>query len=120
MSDDQLIFTRTFDARRELVFECFRHPEALARWWGPKGFSVTTHAFEFRVGGEWQYTMHGPDGTDYPNRVVYDEIVWPERIVFAQEGGIDGVAADHRSTITLEALGEKTRLTMRLQFATPK
>src|SRR5258706_255326 len=115
-ASSELIFTRTFDARRELVFEAFSHAEALARWWGPHGFSTTTHGLDFRPGGEWKYTMHGPDGTDYPNRIVYDEIAWPERIVFSHYGGIDGVPPEHRSTITFEAVGEKTRLTMRMVF----
>ena len=42
-----------------------KEPPGLSRWWGPEGFSTTTRAFEFRVGGEWDFVMHGPDGTDY-------------------------------------------------------
>ena len=47
------------------MFEAFTEVRHLSRWWGPEGFTTTTRAFEFRVGGEWDFVMHGPDGTDY-------------------------------------------------------
>jgi uncharacterized protein YndB with AHSA1/START domain len=57
--------------------------------------------------------MHGPDGVDYANRIVFDEIVAPERIVFSHHGGIDSVPAQFQSTVTFFAEGGKTRVTMR-------
>ncbi len=56
-----------------------RDPERVAKWWGPDGFTNTIHQFEFENGGRWLLTMHGPDGTDYPNesrftRIVADEV----------------------------------------------
>jgi uncharacterized protein YndB with AHSA1/START domain len=117
-SDREIFITRVVDAPRELVFEAWTRPEHLAKWWGPRGFTTTTHAFDFRVGGQWQHTMHDPDGTDYPNRVVYDEIIWDEVIVYSNHGGIDGVPAQFRSTVTFESEGGKTRITMRQVFRT--
>jgi uncharacterized protein YndB with AHSA1/START domain len=90
----------------------------LAHWWGPIGFTITTHGFDMRPGGEWRLTMHGPDGRDYDNRIVYDEIVRPERIVYAHGG--DGGTVEFKSTITFEDVGGKTRLTMRGVFASKK
>lgn len=49
------------------VFAAMRNPDRIARWWGPTGFTSTIHLFEFRPGGRWLLTMHGPDGKDYPN-----------------------------------------------------
>jgi uncharacterized protein YndB with AHSA1/START domain len=66
---------REIAARPEAVFEAFRNPERLARWWGPDGFTNTFHTCEFRNGGSWQFTMHGADGTDYPNQSEFLEIV---------------------------------------------
>ena len=77
------------DAPRELVFSAFTDPKHLAQWWGPNGFTTTTHAFEFRPGGVWRFVMHGPDGRDYQNRITYEEIVRPERIVYRHGGGDD-------------------------------
>ncbi len=74
-STREIVTTRLFDAPPERVFEAWSRAEHLERWWGPRGFTTTTHAFDFRPGGTWKLTMHGPDGTDFPNRIVYDEIV---------------------------------------------
>lgn len=67
--------TRVLPAAPEAVFEAIREPERLAQWWGPEGFRNTFHTFEFRPGGAWLFTMHGPDGTDYPNQSEFLEIV---------------------------------------------
>ena len=61
-----IIGSRLLDAPRELVFSAFTDPKHLAQWWGPNGFTTTTHSFEFRPGGVWRFVMHGPDGRDYP------------------------------------------------------
>src|SRR5437762_14273737 len=64
-ADREIVISRVIDAPRELVFEAFTEARHLSRWWGPDGFTTTTRAFEFRVGGVWDFVMHGPDGTDY-------------------------------------------------------
>ena len=65
-----IIGTRVFDAPRELVFSAFTDPKHLAEWWGPNGFTTTTHAFDLRPGGKWRFVMHGPDGRDYQNLII--------------------------------------------------
>ena len=67
--------SRELRAAPESVFAAIQDPVRLARWWGPKGFTNTFHAFEFREGGSWRFTMHGPDGADYPNQSEFLEIV---------------------------------------------
>ncbi len=61
--------------------------------------------------------MHGPDGRDYENRITFDEIVRPERIVY-HHGGDGAEPVQFNTTITLEDLGGKTRLTWRGDFPT--
>jgi uncharacterized protein YndB with AHSA1/START domain len=61
-ADREIVISRVISAPRELVFEAFTEVRHLSRWWGPEGFTTTTWAFEFRVGGEWIFVMHGPDG----------------------------------------------------------
>src|SRR5918998_1608649 len=77
------------DAPRERVFEAFTEVRHLSRWWGPEGFTTTTRAFEFRVGGEWDFVMHGPDGTDFQEWIYWTEIAPPERIALlhGESGG---------------------------------
>ena len=106
-----IIGTRVFDAPRELVFAAFTDPEHLAQWWGPNGFTTTTSKFEFRAGGIWRFVMHGPDGRDYQNRITFDEIIAPERIVYRHSGGDDVEPVQFKQTLTFEDLGGKTKLT---------
>jgi uncharacterized protein YndB with AHSA1/START domain len=118
-SEREIVITRLFDAPPELVFSAWSDPEGISHWWGPNGFRTTTHEMEFRPGGVWRFTMHGPDGVDYPNRIVYTEIVPPERIAYAHrgEGDLDDIAFE--ALVTFEPEGDGTRLTMRSRFATP-
>src|SRR5256885_12714438 len=76
----EIVVSRVISAPRELVFEAFTEVRHLSRWWGPEGFTTTTRAFEFRVGGEWDFVMHGPDGTDYQERLSWTGIAQPDRI----------------------------------------
>ena len=114
-----IIGTRVFEAPRELVFAAFTDPKHLAQWWGPHGFTTTTSAFEFRVGGVWRFVMHGPDGRDYQNRVTFDEIVPPERLVYHHGGGDDVEPVEFTQRLTFEDIGNgKTRLTWHGTFPT--
>src|SRR5260221_1884868 len=79
-ADREIVISRVIDAPREPVFEAFTEVRHLSRWWGPEGFTTTTRSFEFRVGGVWDFVMHGPDGTDYQQWITWREIVPPARI----------------------------------------
>ena len=114
-----IITTRIFDAPRELVFEAFTDPKHLPHWWGPDGFSITIRSIDVRPGGVWRFVMHGPDGTDYQNRIVYDEIVRPERIIFHHDAGEEDIKAGcWQTTVTFEDLGGKTKLVFHALFPT--
>lgn len=82
MSDERTVLNqRVVPYTREQVFKAWTDPELLAEWWGPKGFTNTFHTFELKPDGKWHFTMHGPDGTDYENLCVFEEIIAPERVV---------------------------------------
>ena len=72
--------SREFTVKPEAVFAAIADPVRLARWWGPAGFTNTFHSFEFKPGGAWRFTMHGPDGKDYPNESTFLEIVPHSRV----------------------------------------
>ncbi|MGN6184863.1 MAG: SRPBCC family protein [Thermoanaerobaculia bacterium] len=110
-----IVQTRMFDAPRELVFEAWTTPEHVAQWFGPMGFTTTTHEMSVKAGGVWNFIMHGPDGTDYPNRIEYEEVTPPERLVYSHG---DGGARLFHVVITFEQVGAQTRLTMRSLFPT--
>jgi uncharacterized protein YndB with AHSA1/START domain len=99
-----IIGTRVLDAPPALVFAVWTDPKHLAQWWGPDGFSTTTLAFDFRPGGIWRFVMHGPDGRDYQNRIIFDEIVAPERIAYRHDGGDDVEPVQFAQTVTFKDL----------------
>lgn len=114
VSDKEIRIERIFDAPRGLVWEAWTDPEHIAKWWGPNGFTTTTSRFDFRVGGQWLHTMHGPDGTDYPNEVTYTAITEPERIEYDH-----GPGHIFQVTVRFDTVeNERTRLSMRMLFPT--
>jgi uncharacterized protein YndB with AHSA1/START domain len=118
-SDKEIKVTRLIGAPIDRVFACFSDPVGKSRWWGPNGFTTTTHKQDFRVGGVWDYTMHGPDGTDYPNYVRYTEITPPFRIAYDH-----GSNAQHpdmfKAVITFAEENGKTRVTLHLTLKDAK
>jgi uncharacterized protein YndB with AHSA1/START domain len=110
-SDREIVVTRVFDAPRALVFKAWTDPKHLAHWWGPNGFTITTHEMEFRPGGSWRFVMHGPDGRDYQNENVYVEIAEPERLVYRHVS-----APKFQMTVMFANDGGKTKLTARMLF----
>jgi uncharacterized protein YndB with AHSA1/START domain len=116
-SDREIVLSRTFDAPRERVWEAWTDVEQVAQWWGPRGFTTTTQEMDARVGGTWQFMMHGPDGTDYPNVIKYSKVVRPERLEYHHGSG-DPNYAGFEVVVTFEDVGRKTELTMRSLFPT--
>ncbi|MFC6879496.1 MULTISPECIES: SRPBCC family protein [Actinomadura] len=117
VADREVVISRVIDASRELVFEAFTEVRHLSRWWGPEGFSTTTRAFEFRAGGVWDFVMHGPDGTDYPEWITWTEIAPPERIALLH-GESAGDPNAFETVLTFALDGAATRIEMRTLFPT--
>lgn len=114
MSDDRTVLNqRVVPYAREQVFKAWTDPELLAQWWGPNGFTNTFHTFELNPGGKWHFTMHGPDGTDYENLCVFEEIVAPERVV------LDHIETVHRFMLSgiFTPAGNGTHVEFRQVFA---
>jgi uncharacterized protein YndB with AHSA1/START domain len=118
IADRELAYVRIYDAPRELVFEAWTNPKHLVKWWGPNGFTITTRSIDVRPGGVWRFVMHGPDGRDYENRITYEEIVKPERLVYSHGGGDDVEPVQFQTTVIFENQEGKTKLTMRAIFPT--
>jgi uncharacterized protein YndB with AHSA1/START domain len=118
-ADREIVTTRVFNAPRELVWKVWTEPEHIAKWWGPNGFTNTIHKMDVRVGGEWRYIMHGPDGTDYPTKVLYAKIVERERLeYYLGSDNNENDPVEFYSIVTFEAQGNKTKVTMRGIFKT--
>jgi uncharacterized protein YndB with AHSA1/START domain len=118
-ADREIIISRTFDAPRELVFDAFTDVKHTSAWYGPNGFTTTTERHDLRSGGEWVFTMHGPDGTDFPNWIRYREVVRPERLVYEHGGRTPDAPVHFHVTVTFADVGGgRTKLTMHSVFPT--
>lgn len=116
---NEIAITRVYDAPVKMVWEAWVDPKQAANWWGPRGFSITTHSKDFKVGGNWNYTMHGPDGVDYPNTTVYLEIEKHSRLVY-DHGGYQDRPPLFRVTVNFSEEKGKTRMEMIMALATPE
>jgi uncharacterized protein YndB with AHSA1/START domain len=114
-SDREIVITRVFDAPRELVWNAWTDPKHLLHWWGPKGFTNTFQEINVKPGGVWRFIMHGPDGRDYQNKIVFDEVAKPERLVYSRNGD-EGEPVRFQTTVTFAERDNKTELTMRMVF----
>ncbi len=116
-TDREIVISRVFDAPRELVWAAMTDPKQVVKWWGPRGFSTTIEEMDVRPGGTWKHVMHGPDGVNYPNHSVFQEVVKPERIVYSHGGHREGgPGVNFVATWSFEEEAGKTRLTLRQVF----
>jgi uncharacterized protein YndB with AHSA1/START domain len=116
-AERQIVLLRMYEVPRERVFEACTSPEHLAHWWGPNGFTITTDAFDLRPGGTWRFTMHGPDGVDYPNLIVFDEMDPPALLSYEHSGQPDEDDPPFHVTVTFDDFLGMTILTSRMVFA---
>lgn len=118
-NSNELKLTREFDAPVAAVWEAWTDPEQVAKWWGPRGFTITTHHKDLRVGGTWVYTMHGPDGTDYPNITTYHEVK-PQELLVYDHGASEGKPPLFRVTVKFQEKGGKTLMDMTMALESPE
>ena len=114
IDDRELVIARVIDAPRERVFEAWT--TRFREWWGPHGMCTPFCEMDLRPGGVFRTVMRAPDGTEYPTKGVFLEVLAPERIAFTdafEPGWQPSTDAFFTAIITFESLGDSTRLTAR-------
>jgi len=106
--------TREIAAPPEAIFAAIATPARLAKWWGPDGFSNSFEVCDFRPGGQWIFTMQGPDGTRYPNQSEFEAIEDAHKVVIRH-----ACAPLFRLTIALEPIPSGTRVRWTQVFDDP-
>lgn len=114
---NDMIVVRIIKAQRSKVYDAFIS-DGIEKWWGPDGFTTTTFKRDVRPGGSWIYIMHGPDGTDYNNRIDYIEFIPGELIKYEHGTGEQGVPYMFDSEITFRDVPEGTEVTLKATFRT--
>jgi uncharacterized protein YndB with AHSA1/START domain len=132
-ASNEFIISRMLDAPREVVFKVWTEPKHLSQWWGPHNFTNPVCEIDLRVGGAHRTVMRGEDGTDYPIKGIFKEIVAPERLVMTMDcsehpqawhdmvnpnraKGDNNPAGEMLQTVTFEDIGDQTLLTIRTRF----
>ena len=80
--ETEIVSSRVFACTADQMFKAWAEAERLKTWWGPAGFTNTFHEFDFQVGGQWRFTMHGPDKGNYENHCEFVQIVPPKLIAW--------------------------------------
>jgi uncharacterized protein YndB with AHSA1/START domain len=114
---NELKISRIYDAPVKLVWDAWTDPKQVAKWWGPRGFTLTTHSKDLTVGGTWVYTMHGPDGVDYPNITTYHEVEKYSKLVY-DHGANENQPALFRVTVLFSENKGKTKMDMTMTLPT--
>lgn len=116
---NEIKISRIYDAPVKAVWDAWTDPKQVAQWWGPRGFTLTTHSKDLRAGGTWNYTMHGPDGVDYPNITLYHEVEKYSRLVY-DHGASENTPPLFRVTVSFTETKGKTKMEMSMRLATPE
>jgi uncharacterized protein YndB with AHSA1/START domain len=116
---NEIRITRVYDAPVKAVWEAWTEPKQVAQWWGPRGFTLTTHSKDLKPGGSWVYTMHGPDGVDYPNKTKYFEVEKYSKLVY-DHGANDDRPPLFRVTVLFSDIKGKTKMDMTMTLPTPE
>lgn len=116
---NEITLTRVFDAPVKAVWDAWADPEQAAQWWGPRGFTITTHSKDLKAGGHWNYTMHGPDGVEYQNISQYFEVEKYSKLVY-DHGGNNEQKPLFRVTVLFSESNGKTTMDMTMSLPTPE
>lgn len=115
---NQLLAERLYDVTAKQLWDVWTDPKHVTHWWGPRGFTTTTISHDLRPEGVWRFVMHGPDGRDYQNKIIYMEVEKPKRLAYRHSGDEETEPVRFHVTLDFEALGDKTKLTMKMVFET--
>lgn len=79
--ETDLSFTRSIDAPRALIWECWTKPEHIPHFFVPRPHTVESCEIDLRVGGRFNTTFN-VEGNLMANNGVYLEVVPERRLVF--------------------------------------
>lgn len=116
-----LTLVAEFDAGVDRVWQLWEDPRQLERWWGPPTWPATFHKLEFVPGGRASYYMTGPDGEKAHGWWEFTAIDAPRTLQFDDgfaddAGNPTGDLGVTHATVTLEPLGERSRMTIQSSF----
>jgi uncharacterized protein YndB with AHSA1/START domain len=128
-SDREITVIRTFEAPRQLIWDCHTKPELIQRWlFGPPGWSMPVCRVDLRVGGRYRYVWQNDEsGARFGSYGEHLEIAPLERIVTSEiMDGLDGQPMQDEppldpakaavNSLTLAERDGRTLLTVNMRF----
>lgn len=100
----RIVLSRTMDVTPGQIWAAWEDPAVIATWWGPAGFRSTVEVLEVRTGGRFDVVMHGPDGTDYPNLYLFDEVVPGRELRYTNQGSAEFGLGPFVSVVDIDPL----------------
>lgn len=113
----EIAIDRVFDAPLQLVWEAWSDPKRAQQWCAPHGCTNPVYEQDMRTGGTLRMHMLVPDGNLYREEGVYEEVAPLQRFTrYSTVSFGDTTIFETRLTVTFEALGDKTKLSIRQWF----
>ncbi len=94
---------RVLDAPPSEIFRMMTEPTELARWWGPRGFTLPDVDLNLAVGGAYRLSMQPPDGDLFHISGQFREIDPPGHLVYTFSYD-EPTSDDLPTVVTLEFL----------------
>jgi uncharacterized protein YndB with AHSA1/START domain len=105
-SDGLLLrMTRVLPAQRAQVYGAMSDPQELAKWWGPRGFTVPSVDFDPIVGGSYRIAMQPPEGNLFHLSGEFREVEPPSRLAYTFRW--EPPDPDDRETVATLSLEER-------------
>lgn len=117
----QITVVREFNAPVNEVWKAWTTPAMLDQWWAPKPWHAETKRMDFREGGQWLYSMNGPEGEKHWSIADFKKV---------EEGksftGVDGFCDENGNknsdlpgsewNVNFDAIGKSTKVTILISF----
>lgn len=121
--ETDLKLTRTLNAPRAVLWDCWTKPEHLMHWFVPRPHKVVACELDVRPGGKCNTTFE-VDGNLMPNHGVYLEVIPGKKLVFTDtytEGWKPSPEPFMTAIVTFEDAGEgKTTYTAIARHRNPE
>ncbi|PIS10771.1 MAG: hypothetical protein COT73_07600 [Bdellovibrio sp. CG10_big_fil_rev_8_21_14_0_10_47_8] len=114
---NEIYLNRIFNAPVKTVWDAWTDPKQVGKWWGPRGYTITTHSMNVKTGGTWSYIMHGPNGEEHHNKTIFLEVEKYSRMVY-DHGGNDDRPPVFRVTVNFSESAGKTKMEMTMALPT--
>jgi uncharacterized protein YndB with AHSA1/START domain len=109
----ELVITRVFNARRDVVWQAWTDRDRAVTWWGPKDFTARILEWGTKPGDPWRAVMRSPKGEEYPQHGTLKEVAQPERLAFTVIWDGEPTEGEMLATVMLTERGDKTEMTFR-------